>query len=49
MKNNGFPSKEIVDRLRRQYPKGISRGADLHERSLHEAEARRSWDGLYGG
>lgn len=22
MKNNGFPSKEIVDRLRQQYPKG---------------------------
>ena len=22
MKNNGFPSEEIVDRLRQQYPKG---------------------------
>ena len=22
MKNNGFPSKEIVERLRQQYPKG---------------------------
>lgn len=41
----GFPGKEIVERLRQQYPEGTH----LHERSIHEAEVWRPWNSLYGG
>ena len=46
----GLPSRDIVEQLRKSYPQGTrvelinmtrhTGGADQHERSLHEAEAR---------